>query len=78
MALSLKYIIETNLIRVRYVVLYKLLQDGTLIVIKVGVLCVGVIRMSWHLKEELAWATDKWLQVNSNIMLFKTVIPLGN
>ena len=21
-------------------------------------------------KEELAWATDKWLQVSSNIMLF--------
>ena len=27
-------------------------------------------------KEELAWATDKWLQVVSNKMLFKTVIPL--
>ena len=30
------------------------------------------------LKEELAWATDKWLQVISNIILFKTVIPLRN
>ena len=28
------------------------------------------------LKEELAKATDKRLQVISNIMLFKTVIPL--
>ena len=26
-----------------------------------------------HLKERLAWATDKWFQVISNIMLFKTV-----
>ena len=25
------------------------------------------------LKEELAWATDKWLQVISNIILFKAV-----
>ena len=30
------------------------------------------------LKEELAWATYKWLRVISNIMLFKTVIPLRN
>ena len=30
------------------------------------------------IKEELAWATDKRLQVISNIMLFKTVIPLRN
>ena len=29
-------------------------------------------------KEELAWATYKWLRVISNIMLFKTVIPLRN
>ena len=29
-----------------------------------------------QLKEELAWATDKWLMVISNIMLFKTVIQL--
>ena len=27
--------------------------------------------VSSHLKEELAWATDKWLQVISIIMLFK-------
>ena len=31
-----------------------------------------------RLKEELALATDKRLQVISTIMLFKTVIPLGN
>ena len=31
-----------------------------------------------HLKEELVWATDKRLQVISNKMLFKTVIPLRN
>ena len=30
------------------------------------------------IKKELAWATDKRLQVISNIMLFKTVIPLRN
>ena len=28
------------------------------------------------LKKELAQASDKQLQVNSNVMLFKTVIPL--
>ena len=38
---------------------------------------VGV-HVSRRLKEELAWATDKRLQVISNIMLFKTVIPLRN
>ena len=31
-----------------------------------------------HVKEELAWAIDKRFQVNSNKMLFKTVIPLKN
>ena len=31
-----------------------------------------------QLTEELAWATDKQLQVISNIMLFKTVISLRN
>ena len=30
------------------------------------------------LKEELAWAIDKRLQVVSNKMLFKIVIPLRN
>ena len=28
------------------------------------------------LKQELAWAIDKWIQVVSITMLFKTVIPL--
>ena len=36
------------------------------------------IHVSRQLKEELARATDKRLQVISNIMLFKTVIPLRN
>ena len=31
-----------------------------------GVACVGAICVSRHLKEELAWATDKLLQVISN------------
>ena len=43
----------------------------------VGVACVGA-HVSRQLKEGLAWATDKRLQVISNIMLFKTVIPLRN
>ena len=34
------------------------------------------VRVSKSLKEELAWATDKRLQVISNIMLVKTVIQL--
>ena len=29
-----------------------------------------------HLKEELAWAINKWLGVISNTLLFKTVVPL--
>ena len=33
------------------------------------------VHVSRNLKEELVWAIDKWLQVISNIMLFKTVIP---
>ena len=35
--------------------------------------CVGA-NVSRRIKKGLAWATDKWLQVISNIMLFKTVI----
>ena len=42
-----------------------------------GVVYVG-IHVSRCLKGELAWAIDKWLLVISNIMLFKTVIPLRN
>ena len=34
------------------------------------------ICISRRLKEELAWATDKWLWVIRNVMLFKTVMPL--
>ena len=34
------------------------------------------VHVSRLLKEELAWATDKWLQLISNMMLFKTVVPL--
>ena len=36
------------------------------------------VHVSKCLKEELAWAIDKQLCVISNIMLFKTVIPLRN
>ena len=36
------------------------------------------VRISKSLKEELAWAIDKWLQLISNKMLFKIVIPLRN
>ena len=46
-------------------------------VIKVGVVCISV-HVLRCLKEELAWATYKRLRVISNIMLFKTVIPLRN
>ena len=38
-----------------------------------GVAYVNV-RISKSLKEELAWAMDKWLWVVSNKILFKTVI----
>ena len=37
---------------------------------KVGVVDVDV-HVSSYLKEELAWAVDKWLRVISAIMLFK-------
>ena len=37
---------------------------------KVGVVDVDVC-VSSYLKEELAWAVDKWLRVISTIMLFK-------
>ena len=39
-------------------------------VIKVGVVDIDVCVLS-HLKEELTWAVDKWLQAISIIMLFK-------
>ena len=43
----------------------------------VGVAYMNVC-VSRHLKEELAWAIDKWFQATSNKMLFKTVVPLRN
>ena len=36
------------------------------------------ICVSRRLKEELAWAIDKWVHVIGNIMLYETVIPLRN
>ena len=42
-----------------------------------GVVCMGV-HVVRQLTEELVWATDKWLWVISNIMLFITGIPLRN
>ena len=44
-------------------------------VIKVGVVNVDV-RISSHLKEELAWAVDKRLWVISTIMLFKKTVEV--
>ena len=44
---------------------------------KVSVAYVN-ISVSKHLKEELVWAIDKLLWVNSNKMLLKIVIPLRN
>ena len=44
-------------------------------VVRVGVVYVNV-HISRGLKEELAWAIDKRLQLIINIMLIKTVIPL--
>ena len=44
-------------------------------VIRVGVAYVN-IRISRRLKEELAWAIDKQVQLIIITMLFKTVIPL--
>ena len=44
-------------------------------VIRVGVVYVNIC-ISRCLKEELAWAIDKWLQLIINTMLFKTVISL--
>ena len=43
-----------------------------------GGCCVRGRSRTRRLKEELAWATYRRLQVISNIMLFKTVIPLRN
>ena len=43
-------------------------------IINVSVSYVNV-RILRHLKQEVAWAIDKWLRVISNTMLVKTVIP---
>ena len=46
-------------------------------VIKVGVVYMNIyIHVLRHLKEKLALVIDKGLQVISNKMLFKTVVPL--
>ena len=34
--------------------------------------------MNIETQQELAWTTDKWLRVISNVMLFKITIPLRN
>ena len=44
---------------------------------KVGVTYVNICA-SKYFKEELAWAVDKWLQLISNKMLFKTIAPQRN
>ena len=44
---------------------------------KVGVVYVNVLILR-HLKEELVWVIDKWLQAITNKMLFKAVISLRN
>ena len=50
-----------------------LIQSTTVIKVDVAYMGVRVLRC---LKEELSWAADKRLWIISNIMLFKTVIPL--
>ena len=42
---------------------------------KMGVVDIDV-RISSNIKEELAWARDKWLRVNSTTMLFKKQLSL--
>ena len=32
------------------------------------------VRVSSHLKEQLAWAVDKWLRIISTIMLLKNTV----
>ena len=54
-ALELKRIIEITKLS-----LYKPLHTFQQSAIKVGVMCVG-LHTSRCLKEELAWAIDKWL-----------------
>ena len=34
---------------------------------------VATVQLAIYLKEELAWANDKWLRIISNKIVFKTV-----
>ena len=43
---------------------------------KMGVASMGIIQVSSGLKEELVWATNKWLRVIINIS--QLAIPLRN
>ena len=44
------------------------------LVIKVVVMCIGVVCISLFLKKELTWAADKQPLVISSTMLFKYVV----
>ena len=85
MALELKFAVETSLITISFCFISHSFHFNSYLKQFIsnkmehfsnnngcGVMCTR------HLKEELAWAIDKQLQVISNIMLFKTVIPLRN
>ena len=37
---------------------------------------ISVACVLGHLKEELAWATDKWLWFINTTVLLKTIVPL--
>ena len=41
------------------------------LVIKIGLACVYIILLRYVLKKELAWVTNKWLLVLSNIIIIK-------
>ena len=73
MALELKHVVETNLIRVSYhCISHSFHFNSYLKVIKwsTSVIKVGVAwHLSRHSKEELAWAIDKWSWIISNICL---------
>ena len=46
---------------------------------KMSVVCMGVILIIMEIfKEELAWVTDEWVWIISNIILLKIVIALRN
>ena len=87
MVLELKHVVETNLIRVTYHCIscyfhfnipFKQLYTSyktECFNYKGGYGVHGLMHIE-AFKEELAWVIDKRLQVISNKMLFKTVIPL--